>query len=1249
MVIDPAADGPPPTRDFWLDKTYPLQLQNGRTYNLKLQIEVNSLGLWVPSPSRESVSYSAELDLSPSNFDIGVSPDEKSFFPLRSFKQSDEPKFVLDVRNRSLFIFFQLSIRQVRRTTATDVADPTSLFRIRIKFFELSKVWVTQNDDTKQQTYVILLDTPPTFHRQSSTPTFSSETSFRTSDTWYRQTSVVHNPLTQANITTSLRKKGQIIDIGRWNVFKIVFRPEDNDTLNLIQAILNDHNIIVQEGRNLKESTERPEAVWRWIDLTEPNKDISELESLYDPDFVHLPFPVRYQLEVCLSNRYFSEYAVTKEFLLKLVDLGDTKGKELLEHVATNRIKYHNPMDIFNLPFYRGVRTGIPKRCCFMRTARVTPTTIYYNTPTVDTSNRVTRRYIEFADRFLRVRFTDELTQGRIHSSFNDTNDETFTRIKRTLTRGITVGDRRYEFLAFGNSQFREHGAYFFAPTPDLTAAHIRAWMGQFNHIRNIAKCAARLGQCFSTTLPVVGSPVTLVQCEEVVRNGFTFSDGVGKISKFLAEMTFRLGGCKGLLVVSSDPKPKEIFIRPSQFKFEAEANGLEIIRWSRYYPATLNRQMILVLSALKISDKVIRAKLDDMLKYLNKAMSQVEPAINLLRKFVDPNQITVILAQMVKEGFTQTHEPFVTSMLQLWKAWHMKNLKEKAHIVIDQGANLFGCMDEFGVLKGIFNHKHDPKRLTYSQKLEALPEIFVQICRWENQQPEVITGLCLLARNPTLHAGDIRVVNAVDKPELRYLHDVVVLPRTGDRDLASMCSGGDLDGDDYLVFWDQELIPKNWFMPPMSYPSNKAPDLHHDVTVDEITSFFVTYMKNDSLPRIAHAHMAQADRLEYGVLEHKCKLLARLHSDAVDYVKTGSVANMDRDLEPQLWPHFMEKRNKRPEHIYQSKKILGQIYDAVETNDFAPMLNLPFDARILNSDLVPASEKFLEFAADLKVDYDSAMRRIMAQFDIKTEFEVWSTFVMSHNCLCRDYKIHEDLGRVAGTLREGFRQTCYEKVGGRTFEEAAPLALALYSVTNDEMKHALSAQEEGSAQGDYDDAESVGSDERSKPKQQLPLISFPWIFHDFLGKLATGNFRMPAKEEAASGAAPRAQNKIFTQDDMQKLLEDLRDLDLGKGADAPAPLDEASQASVHLAENVLAQGSDPTIKLESRVPMFEPPCQLGEIQPKDDELSGAIDYQPGEAFVEHYKENMNIVELSEDTGVEPSALDKLLSLVGDD
>ena len=231
---------------------------------------------------------------------------------------------------------------------------------------------------------------------------------------------------------------------------------------------------------------------------------------------------------------------------------------------------------------------------------------------------------------------------------------------------------------------------------------------------------------------------------------------------------------------------------------------------------------------------------------------------------------MTPVLAAMVLDGFQASREPFVISLLQLWRAWSIKYLKEKAKLVVHQGAILLGCIDESKKLRGFYTpHNAGGARKTDS---DALPEIFVQLSKGAHGKPQVLEGIMGLGRNPSLHPGDIRIVKGVDIPELRHLKDVVVLPQTGDRDLAGMCSGGDLDGDDFFVIWDPDLIPRNWHQEAIDYTPPPPKIVERNVTIDDITSFFVTYMKNDSLGRIANAHLATADRSSEGVYDRKCK-----------------------------------------------------------------------------------------------------------------------------------------------------------------------------------------------------------------------------------------------------------------------------------------------------------------------------------------------------------------------------------------
>lgn len=610
----------------------------------------------------------------------------------------------------------------------------------------------------------------------------------------------------------------------------------------------------------------------------------------YSVDQVHLAFPVRYQLEACLSNGYLKEYNLNNEFMEKLSRLEPRRATYILEKVVDKQHTYYNPMDIFEIRSNSNLEKKIPSYCILQRSAIITPTTIHVASPVMETSNRITRKYAADADRFIRIKFSDEKTEGVLRNMPCDRAETVFDRVRRAMQHGIVVAGRFYEFLAFGNSQFREHGAYFYAPTSSKSADDIRLSLGHFHHIKTVAKFGARLGQCFSTTRAMRVS-VKVVKILDIVRNGYTFTDGVGKLSFFLTQMAaqelglsnafddppslfqFRLGGCKGVLALDPKITGNEVHIRPSQQKFEAEFTGLEIIRSSALATPFFNRQIIIVLSNLGVPDHIFIKKQRDMVNDYENAMTEESMAVQKLRKHIDMNQTTLTMAGMVLDGFMKAKEPFMMSLLKLWRACTIKNLKEKARIAVEDGAFVLGCVDETATLKG---HIDDPQsRLDAKrhEKLATLPEIFLQVDDTNSKgRFKIIERICILARNPSLHSGDIRVVRAVNVPALHHLKNVVVLPQTGDRDLANMCSGGDLDGDDYMVLWDFELLPQIVNVPPMDFAPEKPLETNKPITVADISEFFVTYMKNDTLGQIAHAHLAHADFDEEGITSDACK-----------------------------------------------------------------------------------------------------------------------------------------------------------------------------------------------------------------------------------------------------------------------------------------------------------------------------------------------------------------------------------------
>ena len=113
--------------------------------------------------------------------------------------------------------------------------------------------------------------------------------------------------------------------------------------------------------------------------------------------------------------------------------------------------------------------------------------------------------------------------------------------------------------------------------------------------------------------------------------------------------------------------------------------------------------------------------------------------------------------------------------------------------------------------------------------------------------------------------------------PELRYTRNTLILPTFNcHQSLAESCSGGDLDGDTFTVIWDQRFVPPlGWMEKPLDYKaldSGEAIQTDHPTENVHLAESFISCMKNDALGRIAHMHLAIADKQEMGAMDLKAK-----------------------------------------------------------------------------------------------------------------------------------------------------------------------------------------------------------------------------------------------------------------------------------------------------------------------------------------------------------------------------------------
>ncbi|KAJ7723330.1 RNA dependent RNA polymerase-domain-containing protein [Mycena maculata] len=378
----------------------------------------------------------------------------------------------------------------------------------------------------------------------------------------------------------------------------------------------------------------------------------------------------------------------------------------------------------------------------------------------------------------------------------------------------IDYNGDKYVFLGFTESNLKAGHVLFFREGPDFTVNELKENFGDLKVVYDAfgyGKYAARLGLSFSSTTPTqeIEPEHRMLLPDLTAADGSLTSDGCGLIrDSYAREISvilgipfdtsvyqIRLGGIKGTLTRCPDDlfdelcgcSDKKIAYRPSMVKYNEGPHILEVQQVSKPPKSgRLNKQFILLLLTLGIPFSVFEELLQMQLDEIDKITTHREKALECVDGEVDAeaNSFHQELYEMLLAGHAM-NEPYLATLLRRFQTASREVLRKKLNIPVKGSGYLLGVVDHSRVLKE--------------------GEVYVNLPAKGGPQIGPVAAM----RNPAFDPSGVRVLQAVNKPELRHLTNCIVFAASGAHSETDRMGGGDLDGDSYFVLFTPTLIPR--------------------------------------------------------------------------------------------------------------------------------------------------------------------------------------------------------------------------------------------------------------------------------------------------------------------------------------------------------------------------------------------------------------------------------------------------------
>ncbi|GJP35607.1 hypothetical protein CLOM_g20104 [Closterium sp. NIES-68] len=407
--------------------------------------------------------------------------------------------------------------------------------------------------------------------------------------------------------------------------------------------------------------------------------------------------------------------------------------------------------------------------------------------------------------------------------------------------------------------------------------------------------------------------------------NGMLFKGTLLLVTQFPASMGVRPGVQvvvrDSMVKVKPDPgllQARDVGTGPGRCM--APVNKLEVNDTSKApSEATFNRALLLLLVARGVPQELFLSLARRQCAQSMEVPTGVYAAAKyLLRSASHSSSLAYSMQplQMLACGIPLS-EPYLQDALQK----RLKNAAEsleKGHVAAERSYYLMGVADPTGTLQ---------------------PDQVVVLLK-----DGPVTGPCVMYRSPSLHPGHLRRMNAVHSPAIAALlppgaRYCVIFPVTGARSVTDTMSGGDLDGDTFLVCFHPQVTSTFQEMDPpprtvrVPVDGGKAPAALKPGDLEK--ALLAVWSKMASgfsvTGRAYNLHESYMD--EYGPHHAYCEQLVRIYERALDASKTGEEVSIPRVLERPHRPHYAvtPAQAAASATVFRSRTVMGQIYDLVQ------------------------------------------------------------------------------------------------------------------------------------------------------------------------------------------------------------------------------------------------------------------------------------------------------------------------------